>query len=194
MLIHVIERNPGAKTGFYSVNKGIELRGDIDLFPTVIGLKAISDVTWSWNILKLCQNSLVYNALNSTTSSSNIQIYIVLQKLSVSALWCYLWRHGSWLYMEMLLYIVDSRLAPSQGETSLQSNAVSHWLGTNLESALHWIARDIGVIYTLQINCRQNTVLNICPRLTHWGLNKMADVLQTTFSNICSWPQKINGR
>ena len=30
----------------------------------------------------------------------------------------------------------DSRLAPSQWETSLQSNPVSHWLGTNLESAL----------------------------------------------------------
>ena len=30
----------------------------------------------------------------------------------------------------------DSRLAPSQWETSLHSNAVSHWLGANLESAL----------------------------------------------------------
>ena len=30
----------------------------------------------------------------------------------------------------------DSRLAPSQWETLLQSNAVSHWLGTNLESSL----------------------------------------------------------
>ena len=29
-----------------------------------------------------------------------------------------------------------SRLAPSQWETSLQSNAVSHWLGANLESVL----------------------------------------------------------
>ena len=29
----------------------------------------------------------------------------------------------------------DSRLAPSQWETLLQSNAVSHWLGTCLESA-----------------------------------------------------------
>ena len=33
---------------------------------------------------------------------------------------------------------VDSRIAPSQLETSLQSNAVSHWLGVNLESALHF--------------------------------------------------------
>ena len=30
----------------------------------------------------------------------------------------------------------DSRLVPSQWETSLQSNAVSHWLVANLESAL----------------------------------------------------------
>ena len=30
----------------------------------------------------------------------------------------------------------DTRLAPSQWETLLQSNVVSHWLGTNLESAL----------------------------------------------------------
>ena len=30
----------------------------------------------------------------------------------------------------------DFRLAPSQWETLLQSNAVSHWLGANLESAL----------------------------------------------------------
>ena len=34
---------------------------------------------------------------------------------------------------------VDSRLAPSQWDTSLQSNAVSHWLGANLESALPWL-------------------------------------------------------
>ena len=33
-------------------------------------------------------------------------------------------------------YRAHSRLAPSQWETSLQSNAVSHWLGANLESAL----------------------------------------------------------
>ena len=30
----------------------------------------------------------------------------------------------------------DSRLTPSQWETSLQSNAVSHWLGAKLESVL----------------------------------------------------------
>ena len=33
-------------------------------------------------------------------------------------------------------YRADSRFAPSQWEPSLHSNAVSHWLGANLESAL----------------------------------------------------------
>ena len=45
--------------------------------------------------------------------------------------------------MLRLPYIIhvraDSRLAPSKWETSLQSNAVSHWLDENLESALHMV-------------------------------------------------------
>ena len=32
----------------------------------------------------------------------------------------------------------DSRVVPSQWETSLQCNAVSHWLGATLESVLKW--------------------------------------------------------
>ena len=35
----------------------------------------------------------------------------------------------------LIMYRADSRPAPSQWETSLQSIAVSHWLGANLESA-----------------------------------------------------------
>ena len=42
--------------------------------------------------------------------------------------------YGIWLHFHAPGR-VDSRLAPSQWETLLQSNAVSHWLGTNLESA-----------------------------------------------------------
>ena len=38
--------------------------------------------------------------------------------------------------VELCSIRADSRLAPSQWETSLQSNAISHWLGANLESAL----------------------------------------------------------
>ena len=41
-----------------------------------------------------------------------------------------------WQPLRFEAYKADSRLAPSQWETSLQSNAVSHWLGANLDSAL----------------------------------------------------------
>ena len=37
----------------------------------------------------------------------------------------------------LLYFRADSRFAPNQWETSLQSNAVSHWLGINLEPALY---------------------------------------------------------
>ena len=41
------------------------------------------------------------------------------------------------LYPIYIYVRVDSTLAPSQWESSLQSNAASHWLGANLESALY---------------------------------------------------------
>ena len=43
----------------------------------------------------------------------------------------------------------DSRLVPSQWETSLQSNAVSHWPGANLESALRassYVLAELGIL------------------------------------------------
>ena len=57
---------------------------------------------------------------------------------------CYLgaWHLGMFPCLLLLGFLkqypirADSRLVPSQWETSLQSNAVSHWLDTNLESAL----------------------------------------------------------
>ena len=37
----------------------------------------------------------------------------------------------------VFIFRAHSRFAPSQWETSLQSNAISHWLGADLESALY---------------------------------------------------------
>ena len=45
-------------------------------------------------------------------------------------------RYNRLIFFEIIIIKSDSRLAPSQWETSLQSNAVSYWLGANLESAL----------------------------------------------------------
>ena len=39
----------------------------------------------------------------------------------------------SHMFWGHFLYRADSRLAPSQWQTALQSNAISHWLGANLE-------------------------------------------------------------
>ena len=41
-----------------------------------------------------------------------------------------------WTPMIIYVFRADSRFAPSKWEKSLQSNAVSHWLGASLESAL----------------------------------------------------------
>ena len=63
----------------------------------------------------------------------------------------------------------DSRFAPSQWETSLQSNAVYHWLGVNLESALldTEILGMSGLIYVFfeSVELPWNTMLQISPAL-----------------------------
>ena len=67
----------------------------------------------------------------------------------------------------------DSRLAPSQWETSLQCNAVPHWLGTNLESSLGMmVAHDMRLTFSEdnsswhtwlpQPPCRRNRSRNTC--------------------------------
>ena len=49
------------------------------------------------------------------------------------------WGHGSSMGSKRCHGRAYSRLAPSQWETGLLCNEVSHWLGTSLESALHVI-------------------------------------------------------
>ena len=51
----------------------------------------------------------------------------------------------------------DSRLAPIQWETSLQSNAVSHWLGANLESAMEKPVAWYLAHYEVMTNVRRMT-------------------------------------
>ena len=45
--------------------------------------------------------------------------------------------HTKSIKLWFLTLRADSRLAPSQWETSLQSNTFSHWLGANLEASLY---------------------------------------------------------
>ena len=55
----------------------------------------------------------------------------------------------------------DSRLAPSQWKTWLQSKAVSHWLGTNLESALCTVSSHFNLIIIEKVTCHT-------PNLSHF--------------------------
>ena len=66
-------------------------------------------------------------------------------------------RHGLSLESQSVVCnnTADSRLALSQWETSLQSNAASHWLAANLESAL--------------LNKLLIVIIDIVWNLTHWG-------------------------
>ena len=52
-------------------------------------------------------------------------------------------RYSRWHFFisEGIYTRADSRLAPSRWEPSLQSNAVSHWLGAILDSALYTIGQ-----------------------------------------------------
>ena len=83
----------------------------------------------------------------------------------------------------------DSMLAPNQWETSLQSNVASHWQAANL----------VLIIVTMQIAelkkyCSRDIIIDNCQyslrflnALTHWGIDKMVDISQMTFSIAFSW-------
>ena len=61
-----------------------------------------------------------------TSSPGQISFLSMLNKISAN-------ERRRWMHN---VFRADSKLAHSQWETSLQSNAVSHWLGANLEWAL----------------------------------------------------------
>ena len=81
-------------------------------------------------------------------------------------------------------YRADSRLAPSQWETSLRSNTVSHWLGANPESALWYEKGYRGVpvwkqyitadpIKLSSIHCNQPSLLTVSPFFPSWALSSL---------------------
>ena len=55
--------------------------------------------------------------------------------------------HGFLVLLNCSCYRADSMLAPSQWEATLSSNAVSHWLSANLESALYYIVVSGGYMW-----------------------------------------------
>ena len=105
------------------------------------------------------------------------------------------------------MYRADSRFAPSQWETSLQSNTVSHWLGANLESSLHvlyftlawswWLSTFylfiysfiyLLFIYLFFVNNNKKTVLH--PSLILMALYNLS-INQKGLQHICSRPDTL---
>ena len=68
------------------------------------------------------------------------------------------------------MFRVDSRLVPSQWETSLQSNAVSHRLGANIESARMLLTQDY-VKYKSSVNRKYNAKINNTVLISKTKLN-----------------------
>ena len=68
----------------------------------------------------------------------------------------------------------DSRFAPSKWEMSSQSNAVSHWLGTNLESALYKNPTSsqwrLQIIYSLPVSATWHQTYSFLRNKLKWNL------------------------
>ena len=77
--------------------------------------------------------------------------------------------------------MADSRFAPSQWETSLQSNAVSHWLGANLELALEMY------LHSLSFLDSEAAKIIETPHQERWGPVHgwiIMDVITYTYPNL----------
>ena len=103
---------------------------------------------------------------------ANIQSHPGSGFLSSEGPWGLKMAHGAQIlsgtYLSDYWTRADSRFAPSQWETALLCNDVSYWPGASLESAL------------------LDQFL-----LKHWGLNKMANILQMIILNAFSWKKAV---
>ena len=106
-----------------------------------------------WNPIKLCKSSQHVcgswpslpwpfttvqwkpKVLMMQTLTSLVALYVVVMTI------CAIEKISTITTLVLSAYTFrgDSRFTPSQWETSLQSNAVSHWLGANLESSLKFV-------------------------------------------------------
>ena len=84
------------------------------------------------------------------------------------------------------IFSADSRFAPSQWETSLQSNAVSHWLGPNLESALTLVKNEQPLVSQLCIR-RLSIQSHRTYNFTEQGMTGMPPFRQW----LVSWQQEL---
>ena len=82
------------------------------------------------------------NHIINTWKASNYCSYLQRKCLTNSLFYTEIpqyWKDSHVLHLHEWWYCrADSRFVPSQWETVLLCNSVSHWLGASLESALYW--------------------------------------------------------
>ena len=97
----------------------------------------------------------------------DFDILLVLRLNNTLTKWsCCRWFETPWrswhvtVMVSLTQCIIDPRFAPSQWETVLLSNDVSHWLIASLEPALQWI-ENLSDWNDLPITCEEN-------KYAHW--------------------------
>ena len=111
-----------------------------------------------WYALRFWLNmvAIVIDGFNAyLISRVNVQSSLIEYTICLECIDIYNWCHFRLICKKLVNFIwckTDSRFAPSQWETSLQSNAVSHWLGANQESALLSYCIIVYVLHALYIS------------------------------------------
>ena len=104
---------------------------------------------WTWQLgsnasLGICINCFCYGLgrkifILVAVLFANVWTETISECLgSPTIIWNPVYNDCVLMWLVNILCRSDCRPAPSQWETFLQSNAVSHWLGANLEPALLW--------------------------------------------------------
>ena len=155
-----------------------------DLWPTIKNNWTIHPATFppvpsSWSKLwKPCKSFLVY-AYSLPKMHSQYPELPFSQNFTCST-------YRIWNSL-ICLYRADSRFAPSQWETVLLCNDVSHWLGASLESALLYKIKKKNL---LKSTCP--TGIFTCPGLPGsgklWTLIPLLCHLSISTRQACYWP------
>ena len=116
------------RAGLLLSQQDFEWRWSVPLF------KCLTVLEFSFILFDLCLLITFFNFIMNYVPIVTFWIFTYHKIWILSIMFCFIWSY--WIIYFLACFRADSRLAPSQWETSLQINVVSHWLGANLESAL----------------------------------------------------------
>ena len=107
---------------------------------------------------------------------------------------CIFKSHIIWTLNKILTYSrfrwkvrADFRLAPSQWETSLQSNAVFHWLGASLESVSAVAVADLAAVWWK----RNNNPIGVIKLFCHQIILIQMEYKRATYNCITTFRGKL---